>query len=294
LDYKKTAGVDLHIHSNASDGTFSPQDIIHQAVDSGLKAIAITDHDTINGAKELLNAPIPSTLKIITGVEISATFPAGAADTGSLHILGYAIKLDDLTLTKALTLLQDARQHRNPLIIQKLNNLNIDLSLEEVIKNGTDQQIGRPHIAQTMVKKGIVNSIDEAFEKYIGRNGPAYVDKYRIDCAKAIEIIRNAGGIPVLAHPFLLPKNDDASILNLILILRKMGLLGIEVYYPKHPPDATARYADMARRLGLLMTGGTDFHGDLTPDISMGTGNGDFHVPFEVYEKLMAATKNNG
>ena len=291
MDYKKTAGIDLHIHSNASDGTFSPRDILLQAVEIGLKAIAITDHDTLSGTRELLNVPIPTTLKTITGVEISAAFPTVTDIRGSLHILGYGIRPNDPELNDALLHLQHARKNRNPLIIQKLNDINIDISLEEVQKKTYGQQMARPHIAQALVQKGIVKSIDEAFEQFLGRNGPAYVDKYRIDCASAIQMIRNAGGIPVLAHPYLLPDNDNGAVLKLVTRLKQMGLMGIEVYYPRHPPDVTSRYADMARRLDLLMTGGTDFHGDLTPDIRMGTGKGDFFIPFEIYERLTAAIK---
>ena len=289
MDFKKTAGVDLHIHSNASDGTFSPQDIIIQAAKQGLKAISITDHDTVSGLIKLIGFPIPTRIQFLTGVEISAAYPLTFGHKGSLHILGYAINPHDSVLDETLSILQSARENRNPLIIEKLKNLNFNITLEEVKNDTSELQIGRPHIARTMVRKKMAASIDEAFDLYLGHNRPAYVDKHRIECEKAIQMIQNAGGVAVLAHPYLLPQQEDGFIEKLVKILKEMGLMGIEVYYPLHPPEITRQYAEMADRLGLLKTGGTDFHGDLTPEIQMGTGKGDFNVPFEVYEKLIAA-----
>jgi len=137
-----------------------------------------------------------------------------------------------------------------------------------------------------LIKKGFVKSIEEAFNKYLAQGKPAYVDKYRVDCSRAIEIILDAGGIPVLAHPILLNFNKNETI-DLFALLKDMGLKGIEVYYPENPPDMTVFYIELAQRYGLLKTGGTDFHGSLKPDIQMGSGRGDFAVPYEVYEKLV-------
>jgi len=292
LEYKQPAGIDLHIHSNASDGTFSPREIIHRAVESGLRAVSITDHDTISGVKEALNLSIPPALKFISGVEISAAPPDLSDQTGSLHILGYGFNPDNPELQEMLLPLQEARLNRNPLILQKLNALGMDITLNDVLDDTAEKQVGRPHIARVMVRKGIVGSIDEAFDRYLSRNRPAYVDKYRVPCPKAIEIIKQAGGIPVLAHPFLLSRNDNPSITRLVSSLKDMGLMGIEVYYPQHPPEIVAVYTRLALRFGLLETGGSDFHGALTPDVRMGCGKGDFFVPLRVYEKLIAALES--
>lgn len=281
-------GIDLHIHSTASDGTLPPAEIIKLAQKLKLRAIAITDHDTIDGSKEALQAGIPPSVKFLTGVEISASYPPSFSHAGSFHILGYSIRLEDPQLNETLAVLQQARKNRNPQIVKRLNSLGFEFSLEDVASEIGDGQLGRPHIARYMLKRGFVKSIDEAFRKYIAQGKPAYVDKYRVDCKRAIQIILDAGGIPVLAHPILLNFDKD-EITELFALLKSMGLKGIEVYYPEASPDMTAFYIELAERYGLLKTGGTDFHGSLKPDIQMGSGRGDFFVPYEIYEKLVSA-----
>ena len=207
-----------------------------------------------------------------------------------MHILGYAVRLYDSNLIHTLELLQSSRKNRNPQIIARLNELGIHVSLDEVLnETGENGQLGRPHIAKVMIKNGFVKSINEAFDRFLGIGKPAYVDKYRIDSSRAIEIIRGAGGLPVLAHPMLLQLEKDIALEKLILTLKEMGLKGIEVYYPEHTPEQTAYYATLADRYDLLATGGTDFHGSLKPDIKMGTGRGNLHIPYELYEKLIQA-----
>jgi predicted metal-dependent phosphoesterase TrpH len=287
LDYNTHAGIDLHIHSNASDGTFSPAQILGQALDSNIAAIAITDHDTISGSKEALRIGPPPEVKFLTGVEISANPPASFPCSGSFHILGYAIDLEHPGLNQMLEELQQARKNRNPRILQTLNKLGVPLTMDEVKEEVGDGQMGRPHIAKVMLKKGYAESINEVFDKYLGKGKPAYVDKYRMESDQAIELISNAGGIPVLAHPGLIEPTTDVPFENLIKTLTSMGLKGIEVYYPEHAPESFAEYIAMADQYGLLITGGTDFHGALKPDLKIGYGKGDFFVPYELYEKLM-------
>lgn len=289
MDYNQHVKIDLHIHSTASDGSLSPFEILTLAQKLNLGAIAITDHDTIKGSKDALAFGIPPSVKFLTGVEISASPPPFFHCPGSFHILGYSINIDDPVLNHTLAILQDSRKNRNPLILELLNRMGVELTLEEVLNEAGESQVGRPHIASLMLKKGFVQSINEAFDKYLAKGQPAYVDKYRIDCSRAIEIILGAGGIPVLAHPFLLQIKNDEVLEDLIITLTKMGLKGIEVYYPEHSQELIAHYAVLANRHGLLMTGGTDFHGSIKPEIKMGSGMGNLFIPYELYEKLISS-----
>ena len=286
MEFSGYAGIDLHIHTTASDGTLTPGQVISQALRLKLKAIAITDHDTVAGSKEALVNGIPSSLGFLTGVEISATPPSFYPGSGSFHLLGYSIRLDDPGLNRTLETLQLARKNRNPSIINRLNKLGISLTLEEVRQTAGEGQLGRPHIAQLMVKKKVVASIDDAFDQFLGTGKPAYVDKQRVDFDKAVNVILDAGGIPVLAHPGLLHYNSENQLDELIGNLKQTGIQGVEAYYSGHTPSQTRLYVKMAKRHGLLMTGGSDFHGAIQPDIKMGSGHGDLSVPFELFEKL--------
>ena len=289
MDCNHHLGIDLHIHSTASDGSFTPAELLDQAQKLNLAAIAITDHDSIDGSREALRIGIPSSFNFLTGVEISAAHPPFFPGSGSFHILGYDIHLDNRDLNQALSKLQEARKNRNPSILKRLNKLGFQISLDEVNQEVGEGQLGRPHIAYAMVKKGFVTSIDEAFDKYLGTRGPAYVDKYRIECEQAIQIIRAAGGVPVLAHPALLNIENNQKLDALLQNLMKLGLAGIEVYYPGHSSQQIQEYTELAEKHGLLMTGGTDFHGTITPQIKMGSGKGSLFIPYLLYEKLRSA-----
>ena len=286
MDYSKHPGIDLHIHTTASDGTLTPQEVISQATELRLKAIAITDHDTLAGSKSALEAGIPPSLDFLTGVEISAAPPPFYSGSGSFHLLGYSIRLDDPELNHALSELQQARKNRNPAIIDRLNDEGISIALEEVRREAGKGQLGRPHIGQVLVKKGVVKSMNEAFDRYLGTNGSAYVDKFRIECRQAIRLILDAGGIPVLAHPGLLNCKSDDQFDKLIAGLKEMGIQGVEVLYSEHTPEQTRLFTDLARHHNLIMTGGTDFHGAIQPEIALGTGKGNLFVPYEIFEKL--------
>lgn len=286
MDCKHRVMIDLHIHTTASDGTSTPSEILTRARELKLGAIAITDHDTLDGVREALALGIPAPIQFLTGVEISATPPPPFRCPGSFHILGYGFRPEDPVLNHTLFQLQDARKNRNPRIIERLNHLGLDLTLEEVNQIAGDGLLGRPHIARLMVKKGYARSINDAFDNYLGKGKPAYVDKFRVDTQQAITLISAAGGCPVLAHPYLLEAQNDKELEDLIIMMKAMGLKGLEVYYPDHSPEHTTLYIELARKHGLLMTGGTDFHGSLKPQIQMGVGKGNFCVPYEIYEKL--------
>ncbi len=282
-------GIDLHVHSSASDGSFSPIEIIALAEELDLGAVAITDHDTVDGVRQALAGGIPDRLQFLTGLEISASRPPSFPGSGSFHLLGYGISPDDPTLNLTLEKLQTAREQRNPRIIERLNSMGMPIDLEDVTAQGDENTLlGRPHIAKALVEKGYVTSINDAFNRFLATDKPAYVDKYRVNCDNAIEIITGAGGVPVFAHPGLLDIRQPHVFEKLIRELTAMGLRGIEALYPEHSPDQTEQYLEAASRHGLLVTGGTDFHGTIKPEIQLGSGTGNFHVPYDIYEKLIA------
>jgi predicted metal-dependent phosphoesterase TrpH len=279
--------IDLHIHSTASDGTLTPAEIVRLATALNLGAIAITDHDSVDGSREALAAGVPARLGFLTGVEISASPPSSYPRKGSFHILGYRIDVTDNALNRELTKLQDARKNRNPDILSKLIALGIPIRMEEVKAVAGGGQIGRPHIAKLLISKGAADTIEDAFDRYLGTGKAAYVDKYRIDCARAIKRIESAGGIAVLAHPGLLELESDRHLEDILTELKQMGLAGIEVYYPEHSERQTRRFMHLAQHFELLMTGGSDFHGAIHPPIQMGSGRGNLAVPYALYEKLV-------
>jgi predicted metal-dependent phosphoesterase TrpH len=279
--------IDLHIHSTASDGTLTPAEIVRQALALHLGAIAITDHDSVDGSREALEAGVPAPLGFLTGVEISASPPSSYPRRGSFHILGYRIDVADKALNRELKRLQRARENRNPGILNKLNALGIPIRMEEVMAVAGGGQVGRPHIAKLLISKGVADTIEDAFDRYLGNGKAAYVDKYRIDCATAIKRIKAAGGIAVLAHPGLLELNDERHLREILTELKQMGLGGIEVYYPEHSQQQTRRFTGLAQHFELLMTGGSDFHGTIHPAVKMGSGKGDLAVPYRLYEKLV-------
>ncbi|MDA3897954.1 MAG: PHP domain-containing protein [Desulfobacteraceae bacterium] len=292
MDYKSgynSGNIDLHIHSTASDGSRDPLDIVSLVKKAGIKAFALTDHDSIDGAKKILAHPqMLGPVKFLTGVEISAASPDFFSASGSFHILGYGIRVDHPDLNQTLQQQRSARKNRNPQIIARLNELGFDISLDEVISSSEkDAQIGRPHIARVMVQKGFVPSINEAFDTYIGKGNPAYIDKPRVDCAKAIALILSAGGVPILAHPGLLDVVDFNAYEYFLSELVPMGLMGIEAYYPSHSVEETDYFIELAEIFGLLTTGGSDFHGAINPEVWIGTGTGNLSVPYILYERLV-------
>ena len=279
--------IDLHIHSTASDGTLEPLKIIDTARAAGLSAISITDHDSTDGCKQALTRPPGTRPEFLTGVEISAAFPSDIAATGSIHILGYDIDVHDTRLNRLLADLRGARNDRSPRIIKRLKQIGLPLSPDDISPFARGGQVGRPHIAQAMLHKGYVASINEAFDKYIGKNGTAFVDKDRIECGLAIELIKGAGGIPILAHPGLIDLPDKHELEPLLDMFIAKGIFGLEVLYPGHSEEQKAFFSAYVRKHGLLETGGSDFHGDLNPEIRMGKGTGDLFVDYSVYQRLI-------
>ncbi|HDD35708.1 MAG TPA: PHP domain-containing protein [Candidatus Desulfofervidus auxilii] len=272
--------IDLHTHSTASDGSYSPEDLVLLAKAVELKAVALTDHDTVEGLDVFIETGRKTNLETIPGVELSAHFK-----TGTLHILGYFINYKDKDFISHLKLLQEARAERNPKIIKKLQNLGINITYDEVKYISGGGQIGRPHIAKVLIEKGIVKDFDTAFNKFLKKGAPAYVEKERIDPRQCVEMIIAANGIPVLAHPFTLHL-DNEKLDVFVKQLKDWGLGGIEVYYTEHTPDQVAYYAYLAKKYGLCMTGGSDFHGKNKEGILLGRGYGNLKIPYCILEDL--------
>ncbi len=249
--------IDLHTHSTASDGNLSPTALVEHACKMNLEAIALTDHDTVGGVGEALAAGEKNGFEVIPGIEISAESP-----NSTLHILGYYIDYRDNIFLQNISELQKARAERNPGIIKKLQGLGIEISYEEVIEESGTGLVGRPHFAQVLLKKGYVKNTQDAFDRYLKKGAPAYEDKFRFPPHEAISHILNAGGIPVLAHPNTLSCQNTAELESIVSDLKKYGLKGIEVYYSEHKSQQTKVYHQIADKLGLLITGGSDFHGN--------------------------------
>jgi predicted metal-dependent phosphoesterase TrpH len=275
--------IDLHIHSTASDGSYSPAEVVHQAKEGGLAAIALTDHDTVDGLAEAVTAGEQLGVEVIPGVEISAQFPGG-----TMHILGLFVNYHNGLLDKRLAVLKQARIDRNPQIIAKLNALGIPVTMARVEGISGGGQVGRPHIARALMEAGYVSSIQQAFDIYLRYGGKAYVSKFRFPPAEALAMIREAQGIPVLAHPFTLGLGSAAALKNLILGLKDLGLAGLEVYYSEHTPEQEAMYLKLAQELDLLITGGSDYHGDNKPEITLGSMPSQEKLSYNLVEALKA------
>jgi predicted metal-dependent phosphoesterase TrpH len=275
--------IDLHVHTTASDGTLSPSALVQYAKDKGLRTIAITDHDTVEGIEEGLQAGSDLGLEVIPGVELSVDFPKG-----TMHLLGYYIDHTNAELQDKLLVVQQARAERNLKMVEKLRGLGIDIDLSELKEAPEHGQIGRPHFAYTMVQKGYVQNIQDAFDRYLGKGGPAYVEKFKFPPEEAMHFIIKAGGVTVLAHPFTLNKPEQKDLEDVIVKLKGQGLDGIEVFYPEHSEGQTKLYRTLAKKHGLLLTGGSDFHGFNRDAVGIGEGYGDRALSHNLLDALLA------
>ncbi len=268
----KNGYADLHIHTNASDSTFGPEDVIFNAKNVGLSAVGITDHDTVDSLDRALLLGKEAGVEVIPGIELSAE-----EGTAEIHILGYFINHKDAAFAATLKMLRESRLERAKLIIQKLKTQNVNLELEDVLKlTQSFTSVGRLHIARALKDAKHVSTIGDAFRRYIGQNGPAYVGKHKMSPLEVIRLIKAAGGASVIAHPAVL--NNDELVKKLIT----MGLDGIEVYHTEHNTAAVERYKNMAKANGLAMTGGSDCHGMSKNKMLLGT----ILIPYEYVEQL--------
>lgn len=273
--------VDLHSHSTASDGSDSPADLVSLAVAKSLRALALTDHDTQEGLAQARAAASATDLELIPGTELSLNF-----DRGGMHLVVLWLEPGAGPLQDRLRGLQDGRDNRNERIVEVLDGLGMPIEIDDVLDEAGGGSVGRPHIAAVMARKGYVPDIKTAFDLWLGNDRPAYVGRPRLNPEEAISLARQSGAVPVLAHPHTLGIHTAAAMADVLARLRSAGLVGLEALYGAYRRHERDGYADLARRFGLIPSGGSDYHGTYKPGLELGTGYGDLTVPIETVEEL--------
>lgn len=271
--------IDLHTHSNFSDGTLTPTELVTLAKKKNISALALTDHDTMAGVEEAVLAGEMLGVEIIPGIEISVLH-----DKVEYHILGYWADPRNSVLAEALAKLQGARSERNNRILQKLNELGIPATSGELERVSEQGQTGRPHIAKLLVRYGVVKTITQAFDDFLKKGAVAYVSRFAFTAIEAVTLIHQAGGLAVLAHP----TQNDPEFTRLPSVLADLvpaGLDGLEVYYPTHSHKMKKKLRALAAQHNLLLTGGSDYHGDIRPGTTL-AGGGNIFVPLELLVKM--------
>ena len=280
--------IDLHTHSDESDGSWSPARLIEEAVGLELEALAITDHDTLSGYDGALPRARAAGLDLVCAIELSTKLASqGASEERNVHVLGYFLNGPPPgEFRNWLVSNQVSRRERNQRLAAKLQSLGLDVRVEEAEAHGRTLT-GRPHFAKVLVKKGYVSSIQEAFDQFLDESAKAYVQRREPLFADAVERISAAGGLPVVAHPFRLAREKPERLDRLIREMVEQGLRGIEVYHSEHTPADVGRFLGLAAAYGLAITGGSDFHGEAKPGVELGTGSkGNLALPREVLDRL--------
>lgn len=279
--------IDLHVHSNKSDGTYTPTELVHYAVEKGLTAFALTDHDTTEGLAEALQAAEGQPVTVIPGIEFSTVY-----EEKDIHILGLAIDYHSPAFCSALDEFVASREKRNEKMCLRLQEYGkIDITYEKLLAAYPGAVITRAHYARYLLEHGYVKSMPEAFERYIGDRAPCYVPREKVTPIQAVQLILRAKGIPVLAHPPLYHMSD-ARLNRLVAELAENGLAGIESIYSTYTAGEETHMRSLAKQYHLLITGGSDFHGSNKPDIDLGCGKGKLCVPDEILENLYAYQSN--
>ena len=274
--------IDLHTHSLCSDGAQTPADVVRTAYDAGLAAIALSDHDCITGVQEAMDTGKALGVEVIPAVELSAQ-----SDT-ELHILGYFVDIHNKKLQDAMAYALQVRNERQVEVCQKLNEQGFQITMDELkAEAGGNDVLCRAHFAQIMVRKGYAESVKDAFSRYLSVGCYAYSNRQALTGPEAVSLIREAGGIAVAAHLHLIKLPDD-KLREYLKELIPYGLDGVEGYYTDYTPDMEQRYRAMAKELGLVISGGTDYHGANKPHIAIGKGKGNLEIPYSVLEGLKA------
>ena len=315
--------IDLHTHSTASDGSMTPAELVRHAHENGLSAVALTDHDTVAGLEEALEEGARTGIEVIPGVEISVSLSgwgvqarenargresrisresredrshddfdsafheADRAYEPEMHLHGYFFSGNYGSIQATLEYLRRKREQRNPRIIERLNEMGISITMEEVAAKAHGGIVGRAHIARVLVDKGYAAGIDESFDKYLAVGRPAYVRKDKLTPGQGIAAILQSGGVPVMAHPIHLGL-EPGQLAAVLERLKAAGLKGIEALYTDNTEEQTRELLELAEKTGLVVTGGSDFHGTFKPDIKIGVGRGSLRVPESLLESLRA------
>lgn len=269
--------IDLHAHTTASDGSLSPKELVFQAKKAGLSAIAVTDHDTVDGVEEAISAGKDADIEVIAGVELSCDYQR------EMHIVGLMIDHQHPRLLKTLARQAEKRAVRNEKTLHRLQELGLDITLEEVKRVATGTIWGRAHFAKVLCDKGYVSSVKEGFQKYLGSGRPAHVNEERLPPEEAISLIREAGGVPILAHMHFL-KLPLPELEAMLLRLKKAGLMGAEAIYTEYTPAEEKEYTGLIEKLGLIKSGGSDFHGDMKPQITLHREN--LNIPYSFLKEI--------
>lgn len=279
--------IDLHSHTDRSDGTLTPAELVAEAVRVGLSTLAITDHDTFAGYDDAVPIAADAGLDVMCGIEISTRYLGN-----TIHLLGYfPVTPPSAELRHWLNFLQENRRDRNLRLIDKLRSLGIDITLEDVERYGKTLT-ARPHFARVLVEKGYVSDIQQAFDQYLDESARAFVQRQEVPMEEALERILGSGGVPSLAHPIRVAHNNWAKIAAAVEDLAGYGLRAIEVYHSDHSPENVSYYKSLAERFGLAITGGSDFHGANKPQIELGTGyRNNLRIPDSLAEDLKSVAR---
>ncbi len=285
--------IDLHAHTTESDGSLTPEELVRLAKRTGLDALAITDHDTFAGYTKALPFARDSGLYLVCGIELNTKLSSDCRQARSVHLLAYFPAGAPSTEFVAWLLgQQEERRRRNRELVEALRERGIDISLAEVESRGRSLA-GRPHFARILVEKGYAANHEDAFQRFVGEDAPSFVERQSITTEDAITIVHRGGGIPVIAHPIRLQLSRDAEE-NILSRLKRAGLAGLEVYHSEHSSELQAHYRQLAERLELIPTGGSDFHGNAKPNIRLGTGlNGNLRVPLAFLDGIRQFAENH-
>ena len=281
---------DLHLHSNASDGTDTPDALMKICADAGLEGVALMDHDTLSGIGQARQTADDLGIAFIPGTELSVDHEVLDGSMIKIHMLAYGIEPDSGPLRDKLEWLRQGRDERNPKILEKLCDLGYDICTDDVLEQVEGASVGRPHIADALIAKGYFTDRNQVFDGLLNDGGAAYVERSRLTATEAIELATASGGATVIAHPLTMNIHGDPFV-NVLKELITVGLVGIEAHHPTHAPALRDSLTELAKDMGIIATGGSDYHGTGKTGYSVGTGKGDLKIPEDAFERIQQAIK---